>query len=329
MKKIWVLFMAMLVLASCKQDGKNDIILPSSTGNTNGILVVMKRGDWLGKPGNEIRSVFGEHQVGLPQPETLLSVTQIDPSGFKGFIRNNKAVLLFQKSDTTNISIIKNKYASPQIIVIATANDEYDLINLIRSRGKEIIQIFKNEDIKFIQSIFRREKLDASKINTLQNLGIDIDIPERYRLVDDTGEFLWMRQHLKSGIARGDGTNNILVYSIPLTDESKIADNITSVRDSISKKYIPGRKEGMYMITEKAYTPFTYDTIINTNKAYETRGKWEVKNDFMAGPFLNYTILDKENNRLIIFEGFTYAPSVNKRNLIFELEAIGKSVKIN
>ena len=45
--------------------------------------------------------------------------------------------------------------------------------------------------------------------------------------------------------------------------------------------------------------------------------------------FLNYTVIDKKNNRLIIFEGFTYAPSVSKRAFVFELEAIAKSMKIN
>ncbi|WP_075341494.1 DUF4837 family protein [Tenacibaculum agarivorans] len=329
MKKLYLFFVVLAALQGCKSDGKNDIILPTSTGNTNQILVVMKGNDWLGKPGDEVRSVFGEHQVGLPQPETLLSVTQIDPSGFKSFMRNNKAVLLFQKSDSSGISILKNKYAAPQTIIVATAKDEYDQINLIKTRGKEIMKLFKNEDIKFIQSIFKRERVDVSQLKTIKNLNIDIDIPERYRLVDDTGEFLWMRQHLKSGIARGDGTNNVLIYSVPLTDESKIVDNITTVRDSIGEKYIPGSQEGMFMITEQAYTPFTYDAEISGKKAYETRGKWEVKNDFMAGPFLNYTIVDKENNRLIVFEGFTYAPSVNKRDFVFELEAIGKSLKIN
>lgn len=48
----------------------------------------------------------------------------------------------------------------------------------------------------------------------------------------------------------------------------------------------------------------------------------------MAGPFLNYTILDEANNRLIIVEGFTYAPSIKKRAFVFELEAIAKSLKI-
>ena len=83
------------------------------------------------------------------------------------------------------------------------------------------------------------------------------------------------------------------------------------------------------MITEEAYTPFTIETEIQENVAFETRGKWEVKNDWMAGPFLNYVIVDKKNDRLLVLEGFTYAPSVDKRNFLLELEAIAKSVVIN
>ena len=48
----------------------------------------------------------------------------------------------------------------------------------------------------------------------------------------------------------------------------------------------------------------------------------------MAGPFLNYIIKDPENNRLLVLEGFIFAPSTNKRDYMFELEAILKSLKI-
>ena len=82
------------------------------------------------------------------------------------------------------------------------------------------------------------------------------------------------------------------------------------------------------MITEAAYTPFTKETQLNDKPSFETRGKWEVKGDFMAGPFLNYTVIDKAHNRLLVVEGFTYAPSINKRDYMFELEAILKTLKI-
>ncbi|WP_420552132.1 DUF4837 family protein [Tenacibaculum aiptasiae] len=329
MKKIVALLVLTCLVISCKTgEGKDGYILPRSNGTTNKIMIVTKAADWQGKIGDEIRTVFGEHQVGLPQPETLLSVSQVDPIGFNSFLRHAKAILILQNGTEEDIKVEKNKYAAPQIIVYATAKGKEGLINLIKNKGKEIIKIFKDEDIRFTQTIFKKERIDETKFKTIQNLGLTVDIPKRYNLVEDTGDFLWMRQHLKSGIARGDGTNNILIYSVPLEDESKVSDNITSVRDTIGKKYIPGSKEGMYMITEQAYTPFTFDAEIDGKKAYETRGKWEVKNDFMAGPFINYTVIDKKNNRLIIFEGFTYAPSVNKRDFIFELEAIAKSLKI-
>ncbi len=82
------------------------------------------------------------------------------------------------------------------------------------------------------------------------------------------------------------------------------------------------------MITEEAYSPHIFNAKVANLPAFETRGKWEVKDDFMAGPFLNYAILDKKNNRIIVIEGFTYAPSINKRDFVFELEAIAKSVII-
>ncbi|MBE7645107.1 DUF4837 family protein [Tenacibaculum finnmarkense] len=329
MKKIIGLLFLVIFATSCNTaTGKDGYTLPTSNGNTNKIMVVVKALDWEGKIGNKIRTIFGEHQVGLPQPETLLSVSQIDPSGFGSFMRHSKAVLMIKQGEKESITVEKNRYAKPQIIIHATAKDKAGVLNMLDKRGKEIIKLFKDEDVKFTQKIFKKERIDETGFKTVKNIGFTIDIPKRFRLVEDSGDFIWFRQHLRSGIARGDGTNNVLIYTIPLGDENKVADNITAVRDTIGKKHIPGSKKGMYMITEQAYTPFTFDAIIDGKKAYETRGKWEVKNDFMAGPFINYTIIDKKNNRLVVFEGFTYAPSVNKRDFLFELEAIAKSMKI-
>ena len=39
------------------------------------------------------------------------------------------------------------------------------------------------------------------------------------------------------------------------------------------------------MITERAYRPFYYKSEMSGQELYITKGTWEVKNDFMAGPF--------------------------------------------
>jgi hypothetical protein len=326
MKKIFSILTITILLTSCV--GNDKMILKNSIGKINKVMVVAKISDWTGDVGSEVRHSFGELMVGLPQPEHVLSVSQVAPNGFSSMMKASRNILIITETEKEGFTVKKNIYAQPQTIVYVQAKDDKSIIKLLQKHKNEIKNIFIDADIQFTQSVFNKDKVDNSQYKTLQNLGVSFTIPKKFRTVDDTGEFLWLRNHLMSGIAK-TGSNNILVYSIPLEDESKVADNIIGVRDSIGKKFIPGSDpETMHMITEEAYTPFTFDAIIDGKKTYETRGKWEVKNDFMAGPFLNYTVVDKKNNRLIIFEGFTYAPSVNKRAFVFELEAIAKSMKI-
>lgn len=325
MKKVLSLLIITILLNSCV--GNDKIVLRESIGKINKVMVVAKVSDWTGDVGQEIRNSFGELQVGLPQPEPILSVSQVAPNGFSSMMKGSRNILIISEAETENFSVKKNVYAKPQTVVYVQAKDDESIIKILQERKNEIRRIFLDADIDFTQNIFKKELLNDQQFETLKNLGISLKIPKKFNKVDDTGNFLWLRNHLTSGIAK-TGSNNILVYSVPLIDKTTVADSIVSVRNRIGKKHIPGSEEGMYMITEKAYTPFTFDAKIDGKKAYETRGKWEVKDDFMAGPFLNYTIIDEKNNRLVVFEGFTYAPSVSKRAFLFELEAIAKSMKI-
>jgi hypothetical protein len=326
MKKVLYTVLIILLISSCV--GNDKVILRSAVGKINKVMVVTKSSNWLGDIGKEIRNTFGELIVGLPQPEPKMSVSQVAPNGFSSMMKGGRSILVLEESDKENFSVKYNVYAQPQTVIYISAKDENGLIAQFKKHKTTILNAFRDADLKAIQKTFSKSKVDDTKYKTLQNLGISLTIHDKFRTVDDTGDFLWLRHHLTSGIAK-TGSNNILVYAIPLQEESKVAENIIAVRDSIGKRHIPGSdEETMYMITEKAYTPFTFDAKVAGRKAYETRGKWEVKNDFMAGPFLNYTIFDKKKNRLIVFEGFTYAPSVNKREFIFELEAIAKSMVI-
>jgi hypothetical protein len=47
------------------------------------------------------------------------------------------------------------------------------------------------------------------------------------------------------------------------------------------------------MITEEAYSPYFFKIKLDG----EMKGTWELRNDFMSGPFINYAILDEENDR--------------------------------
>ena len=326
MKNLFSIFIITVLLTSCV--GTDKFVLRNSLGKINKVMVVAKVSDWNGDVGSAVRNSFGDLVIGLPQPEPVLSVSQIAPNGFNSMMKVSRNILIIGEGEKEDFYIKKNVYAQPQIIIYVYGTDDASVIKIFNKHKKEIIDAYISSDILMTQNIFKRKKLDDSQFKTLQNLGISFTAPENFKTVDDTGDFLWLRQHLVSGIAK-TGSNNILVYSVPIKDETKIAEDIIAVRNRIGKKHIPGTDpETMHMITEEAYTPFTSEVVLDGKKAFETRGKWEVKNDFMAGPFLNYSVVDKKNNRIIVFEGFTYAPSVNKRAFLFELEAIAKSMKI-
>lgn len=51
------------------------------------------------------------------------------------------------------------------------------------------------------------------------------------------------------------------------------------------------------------------------------RGLWKMVGDMMGGPFVSHVRLDEKNNRVVVVEGFVFAPETDKRNFIRRIEA--------
>lgn len=324
MKKITVFFAFTLLIFSCAPKEKR-LTLVDSNGLMNQVLVVIDYDLWKGVEGKAVKNVINEPVVGLPQKEPHLDAIQIPTDAFKNLFLSQKSILYVSIGNKNEFTIRTDIYARPQTIITITATDSESLVAEIENRKEEILATFRDFDINATQYRLRKKQFNTKKLTTLDNLGISLQIPSKYRLVDDTGEFLWLRQHLYEGQSM-----NLLIYELPINSiEDEEGKNINSVRDTIGKKFIPGQFDGSYYITEQAYTPQTNPIELAGLKGFETLGKWEVKNDFMAGPFLNYTLVDKANNRLLVLEGFAYAPAANKRNYMFEIEAVLKTLKMN
>jgi hypothetical protein len=48
----------------------------------------------------------------------------------------------------------------------------------------------------------------------------------------------------------------------------------------------------------------------------------------MGGPFISFSILDEKRKRIVTVDGFLYAPTDDKRDLLRQIEAILLSTKI-
>lgn len=324
MKKLGVLLVIVSFLVAC--NSKNDkMTYKGANGRINHLLIVIKNSQWQGEIGDEIRKVIAEPVLGLPQPEAQFEVSQIPIENFGTMFRATRSVLNVSISNENSFTVATNVYAAPQKIITITGKTKEDLIEEIKKNSKKIVSVFKEADLKSVQNSILKKYWNPTQIKTFKKQGFSLKIPKTYNKVEDNGDFIWYRYHLDRG-----NSMEIFAYTVPITsEEDENGGTIVAIRDAFGKKNIPGQLEDSYMITEEAYTPHVFEVELDGRKAFETKGKWEVKGVYMAGPFINYTIVDKPNNRLIIVEGLTFAPSINKRDYMFELEAILKTFKIN
>lgn len=330
MRKLHIILSIVLLLGSCNSKKDHKRVYLDSNGRMNHLLIVMDNILWNGASGAALKEVIMTPVLGMPQEENQFDVSQVSRGSFGKMFKASRNVLIVAIDSINDFQSRQNVYAKPQQVVKITGINEEALVEMLQLYKNKMITTFKDFDLQNIQKKHRKKSYPKARFKTLNDLGLEMIIPKFFKEVDDTGAFLWLRQHLSGGIAKGDGSSNILIYSVPIPESKKgLVETISRMRDTIGKLYIPGRKEGMFMITEKLYTPRVFQTKMSDKICYASYGKWEVLNDFMAGPFLNYAIEDTKNNRWVVVEGFVYAPSVDKRDYMFELESIMKTLKIN
>ncbi|MGB5434265.1 MAG: DUF4837 family protein [Maribacter sp.] len=321
----FVLPLFFAIILSCKDSGEKNY-LPSSIGAYNSLIVVIDNEDWKSTVGDKVRQYFAASTLGLTMEEPIFSITQIPPEVFSGAVRNSRNVLYVQK-DTLNLAHIKSDmYSQPQKVAVIKGKTDREIIENLDKKAPEIINSFKDQEIKEAQHRFLKS-LNKEK-DLKEKFGINLSIPSVYRVVKSEDKFVWLERQIQKG------TMNIIVYEMPwdsFSVDSTFVKDIVRMRDSIGDLYIPGPDvpgKKTHMRTEPAFSPSVFPVEITEMKAAEVRGLWDIKNYPMAGPFLTYIVNDKVHNRKIVVEGFTFAPSAEKRDYMFELEAIMKTLQI-
>ena len=304
---------------SCEK--KNDNLPRKTTGKINTISVIIDDQLWNGEVGDSIRNKFASPVIGLPQEEPLFTINQYPIKLLEGFMTDNRTIIVVKKGVENNFEIKKNQYASPQNVFHIFGKTGTDIIKILEKNAAKMIQLIKQMEIAESQRINSQSLLNPKVI--ANKFHISLKIPSTYAYVLHKSKFMWLKKEIIGG------NTSLLIYEVPISSIKKNSNLITSIikmRDSIGDLYISGTEPKSNMITEEAYAPYLFKITLDGKKTYETKGTWELKNDFMAGPFINYAIVDKENDRILVLEGFCYAPSKEKRDLMHELESIIKSV---
>lgn len=322
MKSIIVfLLFALFSMISCNNKAdKSNVFIPDSSGNLNHISVIMPISDWKGELGKSVRDNLGKVYEGLPLDEPQFSLDYLNPKVFSGFARQSRNIIWFQKDSISRFQLAKDQFSRPQIVGLVTGEDSEVQRFFFEENLALFTQTIKENERK--EKLRRINKSPTKDKNLKRRFGYNIAYPSVYKVVKDTTNFIWIQKQIQKGHL------NIIAYEIfDSISENNFNTKILNIRDSIGKLYIPGRISGSYMITERAYQPYFYKVALDGKKGYLTKGTWEVANDFMAGPFVNYMIRDSLTKKWMVIEGFTFAPSMNKRDYMFELNTIITTIK--
>lgn len=320
MKKLLLLFLAILSF-SCNQK-EDDVSEKKSIGDPNSISVFIDDKLWIGEIGDSIRKKFATPVDGLSVEEPLFTINQYPLQAFDGQMAKSRNAIYVKKESKNLFDISENQYAVPQNLVRISGNSTAMILAHLEKNAPDIISLIKQTETDESQKTIQKSLLDGKSIK--EKFQVSLMVPKTFKKVLEKDKFIWLKKEIQSG------NSSILVYEIPLhcikRDEEAI-NHIVRMRDSIGSLYIHGTTENSQMVTEDSFSPYLQNITLDGKKGFQTKGNWELKNDTMAGPFINYSIIDEKNNRILVIEGFCYAPSTPQRDIMHELEAIIKTIK--
>lgn len=321
MKRIplFLLVIPMLLFISCDEERQKDASKNKSTGATAEVLVVIEDELWKGQGGEAIREVLLQDIPVMPWGEQMFDIVQMSPEKFAQMYQRHHSIIIAQLDGSLDSAKVETKddyWAAPQRLIRLRAPNAASLAEAFRLRQDNIVGLLREADRARLTRLFTEFQNTGIKKRIMEQMGLRLVVPSGFYVAKLTPEFAWLRKETK------DWSQGLIIYFTPYEDTSYFNTQlIINRRDQMCMLYIPGELEGTYMQTATAFAPESERINFKGHFAVETRGLWDVKGDFMGGPFLNYAILDEEKNRIVSIDGYTYFPNNDKRDLMLQLEA--------
>ncbi len=322
---LWLLIVGIsgFSLTSCNEE----VRLDRSTGRTNEILIVTNsKAQWNGGIGFVVRRFFEEPLVGMPQPEPMFKLFNVADKDFTKIFKTQHNILIIDINDKFTEPLVETRedyWSKPQRVMKITAPDTASFRKVFGEHSTAFLKAFNQLEIRRMNKQFAMAR-NVYLINRLyEKFGFTMQISGGFVVAAQRNHFMWLRQSVHR--VKQDVEMGIIIYEEPYSDTSAFApEKILFIRDSLTSAFIPGPSEGSYMILSTDFIDPVFTRIDDfvTGFAVETRGLWMVEHDFVGGPFIGYTFVDPQLERVITVDGYVYNPGGLKRNFIRQLEAI-------
>lgn len=318
-RTVIVLAAALSLLHSCK--GSQKALLPNVSGKAGEVIVVMGKGDWEGNLGNQTRDLLACDCPWLAQKEPLYSLVNILPSGFVDLFKIHRNIVIFNINPQVaneGVTYRQDVWSHPQCVIEVAAASSENAQELLSSNGANIVNSIEQaeRDRVVANTLLYEEKGIADQVAAV--FGGSPHFPTGYALKKLTSDFAWIsydKQYSMQGI---------FVYSYPAsgTEEDFSVETIIAQRNEALKNNVPGMFDNTYMTTSEYILP-TVEFVKYKNRQFaNTRGFWEVYNDYMGGPFVSQSFYTPDGSSVLVIEAFVYAPKYNKRQYLRQVESV-------
>lgn len=314
MKKLFILF-CLPLLFSCGS-GNMEV---ASTGKPYEIFVIASKPVWTGAVGDSIRNTFNEEVLWINQPEPIFDIYNITPQGLNDNVklhRNLLFVTIDPAYDSCSFAVRNNVWAKNQVVMDLKGNNADSLAAYWVANSADIVTWISNVERDRMSARAKNYNMPAIDKVIAQKFGLYINIPQGFKVNKDADNFLWLGSELKLGVM------GVVIYSFERAGDTPL--NLLNQRNIAAGK-VPGPSDGSYMTTDTTFfAPEASGFELGGQQWVEIHGFWKVHNDFMGGPFINYTTFNKSTGRYIGIDMFVNSPSpkYTKRNYIRQLEAI-------
>lgn len=324
MKRVFVqISLLCIIIALCLSCGENSRkrVLPSVSGATNELLVIMNSTLWQGVLGDSIRHFFQQEQIGLPQPEPMFDIINLPSSNFERDVKSHRNVFIVKikpQLDSATFLYKDSPWADSQKLFEIEAPDTESFLKLFDEKKKIMMATYLKAERDRLISVYKNSsdekifKLFKNKFNLL------VSCPTGYNINKSDENFAWISSETPID------SKGIVFFQEKYEEEGQL--NYTVIIDKVNevlKANIPGPLKDSWMKLD-TYSPITSSTYNynNENYAIMMRGLWDVENDFMGGPFILNVVLDQEYGRILYMMGYVYAPEGKKRNFLRQVESI-------
>ena len=294
------------------------LLTPKSSGNPYEVMVVCADSVYQGYAGKALQAILDKPLLGLPQAEEQFHKSHITEQHYNRItqiFRNIVRINIGKEYTHPKMKVERDVHATPQLIITIQGPDQVSVSQHITERTRDITSLINSEEINSAANDYYYEHNVKFAKQVKEMFGCALYIPVDLKKMKIGKDFIWASDDGLSSI------QNICIYALPYVSEKMFTRGpYISLRDKVMAENIPGEHKGSHMSTNRDYV-WTKNITVKGDFAMEARGLWEMTKEAMGGPFISHSRIDTINNRVIVVEGFVFAPDKMKRTMLRRLEA--------